>query len=114
MNMGNNMTRELRKAEWATHNGLTEYRGKKEWLQFLTGKRPKLFETPYFQAGFDHISLWLKDGKPYCVLSQPYGFNFEAIKEAMVIAERYGLEFDVNRWPSYHHDGVISILWSKA
>ena len=102
------------KMEWAESNGLKEYTGAKDWLQFLTGKKPTPFDMiPYREAGFDHTSLWLKDGKPYCVLTQPYGISFEQIKMAINVAKKYELEFNIADYPSFHFDGVISIIWSK-
>lgn len=68
---------------------------------------------PRIPAG-DHLSLWNKDGKPFVIVSQPYGLTWSALVETVQFCERYGLRPDIDTWPSWHSPGkVLTILYFR-
>jgi len=64
----------------------------------------------------DHASLWLKDGKPYCIVSKPYGpLSMSKLEEIGEFCRRHGLEFKVDTWPAWHFPhAVLFITFKKA
>jgi hypothetical protein len=62
---------------------------------------------PCHPPGVDHASLWLKDGKPYSYVYQPYGLSMQALRELVAMCERYGLECSIDTWPSWHFPGAV-------
>ena len=39
----------------------------------------------------DHWRLWIRDGRPACFTSEPYGLNERDRREIQELAEKYGL-----------------------
>jgi hypothetical protein len=69
---------------------------------------------PRLPAG-DHLSLWNKDGKPFCIVSQPYGLSFSALEETFRFCRRYRLRAEISTWPSWHAPGdVLTVLFFRS
>ncbi len=94
------------KAEYAKSRGVRESRAGMD-LGFLN-KKAKLVRVPHQ----DHCTFWNKNGKPYCIVNQPYGFSLEDMREAVACADKYGLDVCVSSWPSWHYEGVVSVIWT--
>lgn len=62
---------------------------------------------PCRPPGADHDSLWLKDGKPYVYVSQPYGLSAREMRELVSMCDRHGLEAYASAWPSWHFPGAV-------
>jgi hypothetical protein len=100
---------------WAVRNGLKICKApSKGWWSLIKPpyKKPPQQETWGYEPGGDHRTLWTKDGKPYCWVSQPYGLRFEDIQKMVLHATKYGLRFEVNSYPAWHYPGsVVFIIW---
>lgn len=53
----------------------------------------------------DHLSMWLKDGKPFLYISQPYHINFEAISELVEFCNKFNLHADIDAGRSWWFPG---------
>lgn len=59
----------------------------------------------YRIPGQDHLSEWrAPDGSRRIVL-QPYGLDFESLKELVTFCERLGLEARLDAYPAWHFPG---------
>jgi hypothetical protein len=68
-----------------------------------------------FPPGTDHPSLWNKDGKPYCFVSQPYGLSHRTLREILAYCEANGFEVEIDAQPSWHFPGrVLTVIFTKA
>ena len=105
---------DLLKKLWAKKHGLKESNGRSGWCALIKApyKKPPFAERWNIQDGDDHCSLWNKDGKPYCWVSQPYGLSFGNLQKMFLRAEKYGLVFEVNAWPAWHFpSSVLFVTW---
>jgi hypothetical protein len=105
--------RELKEA-WAKGLGLKQSSGR-VCIHRLIGKRCSFYENqPCLPPRTDHPSLWLKDGKPFCLVSQPYGplvmSDVEAIEK---FCHRHGLEFEINSWPGWYFPHAVLFMTFK-
>lgn len=75
----------------------------------LLGKPCRSHNGPHLECpdipGADHTSLWLKDGKPAVIATQPYALTWEILQELMVFCQEYGLRSDISAWGSWHFPG---------
>ena len=55
--------------------------------------------------GADHVSFWLRDGKPYSYVFQPYGIGPEQFRDLAAFAERVGLDVSIEALASWHYPG---------
>lgn len=103
--------RNAMKKGWAESRGLKEaFPGYgKAGLSFLD-KKIKATQFP----AHDHVTYWRKEGKPFCVVSQPYGVSHNDLAEIALVAKGYGLSVQISSYPSWHYPhGVLSIIWEK-
>lgn len=63
--------------------------------------------SPTCIPGQDHVSEWKKDGKSYVIVSQPYAFSYETMKETIEFCESNGLRADISSTPSWHFPGAV-------
>ncbi len=83
-------------------------------IEWLVGKRKPRYDRGTRPPGDDHSSIWTKDRKPILYLSQPYNLGERLLKEMVEFAEKWGLEFWIRTWPSFHFPGhVLSVWWSR-
>ncbi len=95
---------------WASHRGLKKSQTKIGGLRFL---RPKMTEyTDLRFPGADHVSYWNKNGKPFCVVSQPYNIDDKVMVEVVDICKKHNLKCFISAGPSWHYPGgVFTMLW---
>lgn len=103
------------KRGWAESLGLKQFTGRpcvhKLLGQKCLGGESFSLIPPYT----DHPSLWLKDGKPFCLVSQPYGLSMLQIEEIGEFCHKHGLEFEINSWPGWHFPhAVLFITFTPA
>jgi len=91
-------------AEWAKTNGLTRAKGHPcvhRLLDFHCA--PAMAESCDCVPPFtDHPSLWMKDGKPHCLVSQPYEMDMESIEDITAFCKQHGLSFTIDAYPAFH------------
>ena len=98
------------KAEFAKKYGLKEDKPRAFFgLKYLAKKyKPK---NPLDLRGFpcaDHVSYWKKDGKSWCIVSQPYQIHSDEIEELTEICNAHGLKFCITSYPSWYcPNGVV-------
>ncbi|OPX83386.1 MAG: hypothetical protein A4E53_04661 [Pelotomaculum sp. PtaB.Bin104] len=71
--------------------------------------------SPCHIPGWDHVSLWLKDGKPEVYVSQPYSLSLNEMRNLVRFCDEYGLTVSVSTWPAWHFPGgVLTMEVRKA
>ena len=102
------------KNEWAKRKGLTEYKGSSYLgINFLT-RTQNLWNERNFPAA-DHISYWNKNGKPYCIVSQPYHLDDDEMAQAAAVCKAHHLEVSVSTWPAWLYPGsVLFMVWKRT
>jgi len=101
---------------WASHHGLKLHKGNRNWAALVKPpyKKPKTPMQDHYGPGDDHCSLWYKDGKPYCWVSQPYGLRPNDLLRMMAHANLYGLDFTIGSWPAWYYPGrVLFVVWKR-
>lgn len=53
----------------------------------------------------DHLSEWRAEDGSRRLVSQPYGMDYESLKELVTFCERLGLEADIDAYPAWHFPG---------
>lgn len=87
------------------------YRGGK-WRSIpsdLTGK--DIEEDP--DLHLDHRELWMKDGKAFCLTSEPYYINKKALKRLIEHCDMYGIDFQIDAESFYYPGHTVRILFKK-
>jgi hypothetical protein len=93
--------------KWAALRGLKPAGGH-PCVHRLLGKRCSgLGDEPCYPPNSDHLSMWNRNGRPYCLVSQPYGLNHKQIQEIMHYCQTKGLTVDIDTWPAWHFPGVV-------
>jgi len=99
--------------EWAERNGLKISSASHKGLRFLNKDVPFNGYDCRF-PGYDHVTYWNKDGKPYCIVSQPYHFDSNEAASAAVICEKYNFYYIITTYPSWHNIGsVLFMEWRR-
>lgn len=62
-------------------------------------------EGPCRPPGADHVSLWLRGGKPYVYVFQPYGLDNRTLVQLMEFCQKWGLVCDISSLASWHFYG---------
>jgi|CZCA01.1.fsa_nt_gi hypothetical protein len=73
------------------------------FIERLTGAR--VVPNPVRFGWMDHVSLWIKDGKPFSFVTQPYGLSLEDLKEIVAYCEEHNLDVFVDAGMSWHYPG---------
>jgi hypothetical protein len=95
--------------EWASRNRLTRSKSN-DWRR-LIGKRSHNW-SQMILPGDDHVTMWSRDGKPFCYVSQPYSLDDAEVAEMIAVAAQYGLDFYILTHPSWHYPGAcLTVLW---
>jgi hypothetical protein len=50
----------------------------------------------------DYPSLSMKDGKPHCLISQPYELDMESLEDITHFCKQHGLSFTIEAYPAFH------------
>lgn len=61
--------------------------------------------TNVFRRWMDHSSLWLKDGRPYLFVGQPYGLTLRDLREIAALCDEHGLTAEVDAGLSWWYPG---------
>jgi hypothetical protein len=71
--------------------------------------------SPEIIPGQSHTSQWAKDGRPHVIVSQPYDFSFETMKETVRFCEAHRLRADVSAELAWHFPGaVVMVEYTRA
>ena len=102
------------KHAWAKQHGLVEsHKSRYTGLRFLNHKMPASYDYTRFPAQ-DHTHYWNKDGKPYCVTSQPYHVHDDEMAEAAKLCNLYDLRCCITSYPAWHYPGsVVFMEWRR-
>lgn len=71
----------------------------------LIGKRTYFGYNNLWQRWMDHSSLWLKDGRPYLFVGQPYGLTLRDLREIAALCDEHGLTAEVDAGLSWWYPG---------
>lgn len=99
--------------EWAAREGLRQSHAyRTDPVPWLLGKR-----TPYSGATsvgwgwFDHGTRWTRDGRPCCLVGQPYQLHAYDLRELLHLELELGLGVVVSTYPAWHNPGeVLSVI----
>jgi hypothetical protein len=78
-------------------------------VPWLLGRRsPCTYTRPPW---FDHGTRWTRDGKPYCLVGQPYGLSADNLRELLALVDDHGLHVGVDNRPDWHYPGhLLSVV----
>jgi len=96
-------TRDYREQLYIERRGVTLSSGW-HFLERLTGRRA--VRDPMRFAWLDHTSLWIKAGKPFSFVSQPYGLSLQDLREIVAYCEEHNLDVSVDAGTSWHYPGA--------
>jgi len=65
-----------------------------------------------FSCPYDHPSMWIKNGKPYSLVLQPYGLDYEGMQSIVALCEQHGLVAHVDA-RSWHCPGGTVLIEIK-
>lgn len=109
----NDFTSRIRR-EFMKKYGLKESQGY-VCIARTNGERCTLAPHLHTYKGADHTSLWNRDGKPVCFVSQPYKEAFERPTHQAALAklEELGYFVHVDLFDSWHNPGktVLVEIW---
>jgi hypothetical protein len=109
----NNFTNKIRR-EFIKKYGLKKNQGY-ACIAKINGERCTLAPHLHTYKGADHESLWNKDGKPVCFVSQPYKEAFKSPEHQAQLAklEELGYFVRVDFSGSWHYPGktVLIEIW---
>jgi hypothetical protein len=72
-------------------------------------------DSPTCIPEHDHSSEWKKDGKSHVIVSQPYHFSYETMKETIEFCDANGLRADISASPSWHFPGaVVTVEYKRS
>ena len=58
----------------------------------------------------DHATMWIRNGKAYCYIFQPYGWNELKAQDLTRFCEKHGLTFSVDPESSWHRPGSTTLI----
>jgi hypothetical protein len=71
-------------------------------------------EDECLPAGFDHTTMWNKNGKPHIILTQPYHISPDSMMNWQRLCNQLGLSFWISTSPSFHYPGrVLSVEFKR-
>lgn len=71
------------------------------------------YNPHYPSECLDHIDVWLKDGNPYLMTSQPYFVSKDDLKILIAYCDKYGIDFQIDAESFYFPGHTIRILFKK-
>ncbi len=105
-------TSEASMKAWATRYGVNRSSGH-ICIQRVIGKNCKyrgVIGKSCMPPMADHCSLWLKGGKPYVFVSQPYPSSAIDLVVAFEFARENKLALRIGTWPSWHFPGSVLMM----
>ena len=82
----------------------------------LAGKRcPEMTcHSPGDIPGHDHLSEWKSVNGARVIVSQPYWFNYETMKETVAFWEKHGLRADISaNWSRWYPGQTLMVEYEK-
>ena len=65
--------------------------------------------------GSDHGTMWLKNGKPFMFVCQPYTMGTIAMAEAVTFAKANGLEIEIRTNDAFYFPGMaFMVIWRRV
>jgi hypothetical protein len=55
---------------------------------------------------YDHGTRWTRDGRPYCLVGQPYGLSDDEVGKLAALRQQ-GLQVSIDTRPSWHYPGSV-------
>jgi hypothetical protein len=97
---------ERERDEWAAQRGLKESHASTDPVPWLLGKRTRegYGRRP---SWMDHGTRWTRDGKPYCLVGQPYDLSTEDMRELIQLEDEHGLRVSLSSDPCWHYPGEV-------
>jgi hypothetical protein len=102
--------REQAKQEYGKRHGLKPSKASiAEAINDLSGKPRKrlswIDEIRLRVPGSDHTSIWMKDGKIYSIVTQPYAIYGDKLAELVDFARKNSLNVAISARDSWHYPG---------
>ena len=102
---------QITRDEWAAGEGLRQSHATTDPVRWLLGGRSPNYSAP--PRWMDHGTRWTRDGKPYCLVGQPYQLLDDDLEELARLAE-LGLDVSVATYPAWHYPGhVLSVVVTR-
>lgn len=76
----------------------------------LIGRRVNYGYDALWSQWMDHPSLFLKDGKPYSFIGQPYGISGEEMREIVTLCDEHNLQAWVDAGWSWWFPGETLLI----
>jgi len=98
---------------WAARCGLRPSSARTDPIPWLLGRRSPCYSAP--AQWFDHGTRWVKDGRPACLVGQPYQLHVDDLRE-LADLEQLGLQVTVATSPAWHYPGSVLgvVVWAEA
>ena len=111
------VTERARMEAWAKAHGVRKSNGH-ICINRITGKRCEKhcagIRPPSARAS-ENVSLWLQNGKPSVLVSQPYRLTMTDLKEIIAFCEEHGVVFRIGAKDSWKFPGnTIMMTFRKA
>ena len=113
---------DIRLCEWVKAQGVTRAKGHICLAKLAGRKCPNERWSPPWEdtdhrclpKGSDHTSMWSRNGKPFLIVTQPYGLNSECLESMLASAKELGLKLWINGRPSWHFPGAtLSVIFCR-
>lgn len=70
--------------------------------------------SPYGVGGMDHLSEWRSAGATTAIVSQPYGFGLETMREMVALCDERGFTLWVDAGRSWHYPGrTVAVAYTR-
>lgn len=103
--------------EWAAREGLRQSHASSQPIPWLLGRRTPWSDTtpPGWWGWFDHGTRWTRDGRPYCLVGQPYQLHADDLQELLALHTERALDITISTHPAWHcPGGVLSVLVTRG
>jgi hypothetical protein len=107
-------------AAWARGHGLQRSRGhpclarlvgKSCWVYKMAGIHTPLKEVISCDLpGSDHVSFWLKGGRPAAYVMQPYEVSSESLDGIFEFCKKHKLKVSISTDKSWHNPGKTTLI----
>jgi hypothetical protein len=67
-------------------------------------------DSPHLLPGVDHMSEWLRGKTTYCLVSQPYNWDWRTMCATVDLGRRHGFEVQVSARASWHFPGWTTLV----
>lgn len=78
----------------------------------LAGKRPESIEMR--EWGFENTTLWVKEGKPYLLTSEPSQVSKDQLRALIAHCDEYGVDFQIDAESMDYPGKSLRILFKQG